>query len=104
MLANLDDPTIRENLSLLSPQRRMRVAAFVESGDIPDPLEPEFVEAFREVLSGLVKVVVTTEDVRTALLAGGSPASPAEMVARFVGYMDGLVTGQDAGKVRVVLE
>ena len=104
LLANLDDPVTLENLSLLTPERERRVAAFVEAGEMPDPLEPEFVEAIREVLSGLVKVAVKTEELRAALLAGGSPASPAEMIARFAGYMDSLVKGQDAGKVRVVLE
>ena len=104
LLANLDDPATRENLSLLTPERARRVAAFAQAGDMPDPLEPEFVEALREVLSGLVKVAVTTEELRAVLLAGGSPASPAEMIARFAGYMDSIVKGQDARKVRVVLE
>ena len=78
--------------------------AFVAEGELPDPLDPEFVEALQEVLSGLVKVVVTAEDLKAALLAGGSPASPAEMKKRFEGYLDGLVKGEEPAKVRVVLE
>ena len=104
LLVNLDDPATRENLSLLQPERAARVSAFVEEGELPDILEPEFIEALQEVLSGLVKVVVTTEDLKAALLAGGSPASPAEMKARFGGYLDGLAKGEDPAKVRVVLE
>lgn len=104
LLANLDDPATCENLSLLQPERRERIDAFVREGVLPDPLEREFVEALREVLSGLVKVVVDTGDLRAALLAGGSPASPAELKARFEGYLDGLVKGQDPDKVRVVLQ
>ena len=104
LLVNLDDPATRENLSLLQPERAARVNAFVEKGDLPDALEPEFVEALHEVLSGLVKVVVSAEDLKAALLAGGSPASPIEMKARFEGYLDGLAKGDDPAKVRVVLE
>ena len=104
LLTNLDDPATRENLSLLQPERAARVSAFVEKGELPDALEPEFVEALQEVLSGLVKVVVTAEDLKAALLAGGSPASPIEMKARFEGYVDGLARGEDPAKVRVVLE
>ncbi len=104
LLANLDDPVTRENLSLLQPDRAKLVTAFVEEGELPDPLGPEFVEALQEVLSGLVKVVVTAEDLKAALLAGGSPASPAEMKARFEGYLDGLARGEEPSKVRVVLE
>ena len=104
LLVNLDDPATRENLSLLQPERAKRVNAFVAEGELPDPLAPEFVEALQEVLSGLVKVVVTAEDLKAALLAGGSPASPAEMKKRFEGYLDGLAKGEEPAKVRVVLE
>ena len=104
LLANLDDPATRGNLPLLQPERAARVSAFVEKGELPEALEPEFVEALQEVLSGLVKVVVTTGDLKAALLAGGSPASPIEMKARFEGYVDGLARGEDPAKVRVVLE
>ena len=104
LLVNLDDPATHENLSLLQPERATRVSAFVAEGELPDVLEPEFVEALQEVLSGLVKVVVTAEDLKAALLAGGSPTSPTEMKARFEGYLDGLAKGEDPAKVRVVLE
>lgn len=104
LLANLDDRTTLENLALLQPERRNRVDAFAKDGVLPDLIEPEFIEALREVLSGLVKVVVTTDDLKAALLAGGSPASPAEMKARFASHLDSLAKGQDPGKVRVVLE
>ena len=104
LLANLDDPVMRENLSLLQPERANRVNSFVAEGELPDPLEPEFVEALQEVLSGLVKVVITAENLKTALLAGGSPASPAEMKKRFEGYLDDLTKGEEPAKVRVVLE
>ena len=104
LLANLDDPAMHEILSLLQPEREKRVAAFIKMGTLPDPLEQAFIEAVQEVLSGLVKVVVKTEDLRAALLAGGSPASPAEIKARFERYIDDLSRGQEVLKVRVVLE
>ncbi len=103
-LADLDDPAIRENLSLLEPEHRKRVEAFAKKGALPDPLEPEFIKALREVLSGLGKVVVKTEDLRAALLAGGSPARPDEMKRPFESYLYGLTKGKKPAKVRVVLE
>jgi len=56
------------------------------------------------VLSGLVKVVVKTEDLREALLKDGSPATPEEMKRRFEEYLDELTKGNEPGKVRIVLE
>ena len=104
LLANLDDPATRENLALLTPEHRRRIDAFVEAGELPDPLERDFVETLGEALSGLVKVVVKDGDVRAALLDGGSPARPAEMKRRFERYLDGLAKGAEPDKVRLVLE
>ena len=104
LLTNLGDPATRENLSLLQPEHKKRIVAFTEKGELPDSLDPDFIEAVREVFSGLVKVVVTTADLKAALLDGGSPASPAEMKKRFDGYLDHLAKGKEQAKVRVVLE
>ena len=104
LLANLNDPAPRENLSLLKAERRKQVDAFVKEGELPDPLEQDFTQALQEVLSGLVKVVVKTEDLRAALLAGGLPANPDEMKKRFESYLDGLAKGKEPAKVRLVLE
>ena len=102
--ANLRDPLTERNLSLLQDERRERLAIFLESGELPETVELEFVEALREVLSGLVKVVVTAADLKSALLEGGSPASPPEIKARFDHYLSRLCGEKDPAKVRVVLE
>ena len=44
------------------------------------------------------------EELRNALLAGGSPATPAELKKRFDEYLDGLAKGKEPGKIRIVLE
>ena len=104
LLANLEDPTTRENLSLLKPEAQKQVNSFMTKGELPDTLDQDFIQALQEVLSGLVKVVVKVEDLRAALIAGGSPASPAEMRKRFERYLDDLTKGKEPSKVRVVLE
>lgn len=104
LLANLDDPATRENLSLLKPEPRVLVDGFIKKRALPDDLDPHFLHALQEVLSGLTKVSVKTADLRNALLLGGSPATPTEMRKRFEEYLDGLVKGQEPGKVRIVLE
>ena len=58
----------------------------------------------QEVLSGLIPVTVKTDNLRAALLAGGSPVTPAEMKKRFDAYLDDLTRGKEPGKVRIVLE
>ncbi len=104
LLANLDAPSTSENIALLDPERRAPVEAFLRAGELPEPLTPEFIDGARAVLSGLVKVETNIDDVRTALLDGGSPAAPNEMKQRFATYVDDLTKGEDPAKVRIVLE
>jgi len=104
LLANLEDPTTKGNLSLLKPEPRKLVDGFIKKRTLPDDLDQDFIHALQEVLSGLTKVSVKIADLRDALLSGGSPATPAEMRKRFEEYLDGLTKGKEPGKVRIVLE
>lgn len=57
-----------------------------------------------DVLSAFTKVSVKIADLREAMLAGGSPATPAEMKKRFEKYVDELTKGHEQAKVRIVSE
>ena len=104
LLTNLGDPTTKENLDLLRPESKKLVNGFIKKQALPDDLGQDFIHALGEVLSGLQKVSVKAVNLRTALLSGGSPATPAEMKKRFEDYLDELTKGKEPGKVRIVLE
>lgn len=104
LLGNLEDPVTKGNLSLLKPEPRKLVDDFIKKRSLPDDLDHDFIRALQEALSGLTKVAVRIADLRTALLSGGSPATPAEMRKRFEEYLDKLTRGKEPGKVRIVLE
>ena len=104
LLDNLEDPTTQQNLSLLKPAPRKIVDAFLTARALPEEVNHDFVAALQEALSGLSKVIVTTEGLRTALLAAGSPATVTELKKRFDDYLVEIVKGKDPSKVRIVLE
>lgn len=104
LLANLEDPTTKQNIELLKAKPKKLVQQIVADRGLPDPLSQDLIHALKEVLSGLVKVQVTSDQLRTALLSGGSPATPAELKKRFDDYLDTLTKGQEPGKVRIVLD
>lgn len=104
LLANLEDPTTKGNLALLKAGPRKLVDGFMKKKALPDDLTQDFIQAMKEALSGLTKVSVKMDDLRAAILAGGSPATPAEMKKRFEEYLDQLTKGKEPGKVRIVLE
>jgi hypothetical protein len=104
LLADLADPTTQQNLDLLKDKPKKLVRQFVKDQTLPEPLSQDFIHALKEVLSGLVKVPLTTDQLRAALLAGGSPVTPAEMKKRFEELLETLTKGKEPGKVRIVLE
>ena len=104
LLVNLEAPATREHLDLLQPEPKNLVNGFIKKKELPERIDQDFIQALSEVLSGLDKVSVKIDDIRTALLSGGSPITPAEMKKRFENYLDTLTKGKDSDKVRIVLE
>jgi hypothetical protein len=104
LIANIEDPTTKQNLKLLKSGERKAVEQFLKDGTLPEKLEQGFISILSEALSGLVPVTIKTDDLRNALLEGGSPATAAEMEKRFKEYLGKLTKGKDVGKVRIILE
>jgi hypothetical protein len=104
LVDNLEDPIIQSNFELLKDQSRKIVTGFAETKTLPEFVTPEFIGAVQEALSGLEKVNVAQEDIRSALLQGGSPATPDDLRKRFETFLNERCRGKDATKLRFVVE
>lgn len=104
LLNDLDDPVTQENLELLKPAARGLVDHFTSSKILPDPATPDFVAAVQEVLSGLDRIDVTSDDIKDALLRGGSPATPEDLRRRFESFLVDRCKGKDITKLRFVVD
>jgi len=102
---NLEDPLTQANLQeVVKPEYRARIETFLSDQHLPEPIDNEFIAAVQEALAGLVKITVRLEDLKSALLKGGSPISPADYRKRIDEHLAELLKGKDPGKVRIVLE
>lgn len=104
ILNNLEDPITKANMDLQKPDDKKLLESFLEPRELPMPMENNFVHALKEVLSGLIKVTINTDDLQKALGISEGPAAPAEMKKRFEQYIEQLTRGKDPAKVRIVLE
>ena len=104
LIDNLEDPVTRSKLELLQETERAALQNFMATRRLPEPLDNAFVQALKDVLSGLVKVSLTATDLQNALRQSGGPATPEEMKRRFAEYVDKQIRGQDPSKVRIVME
>jgi len=101
---NLSDPTVAGQLGLLEASKKGVVESFMGSGELPNPVSDEFIDAMREVLGGLDRVAVDPGAMTEALKRGGMPVKAAELRERFNGWLDEITRGKDPSKVRIVIE
>jgi hypothetical protein len=104
LIGNLEDPITQANLNLLKIEERKNIEEFINSGELPTPVDSNFVYSLKEVLSGLIKVAVKSQDLQQALQLDQGPTTPIEMKKRFEEYIDRLTQGKDQAKVRIVIE
>jgi len=104
LLENLEDPFTQDSLGLLPPASKKQIDAFLASRKLPEPLTQEFANAVQEALSGLEKIAVKGDEIKQALLQGGSPATPDDLRKRFDTFMNERCKGKDATKLRFVIE
>lgn len=101
---NLEDPVTRSKLELLPEADRSALQGFMTTRKLPPLPDNTFVQALKDVLSGLVKVSITVGDLQNALRQKGGPATPDEMKRRFAEFVDRQSKGYDQAKVRIILE
>lgn len=104
LLGELGKPEIRAKLDLIHDRHRQVIEAFLAAGTLPDPLQEDFRPAVQEALSGLERIDLTADQIKQALLAGGSPATAAELRSRFERLLAECGKGKDTGKLRFVVD
>ena len=104
LLNDLEDPVVQNNFSLLKENHRKLLEEFLKARELPDEIGGDFLQAVREALTGLSKIQVKPQELKKALIPDGSPATAVEFRERFGQFMDDVLKGKDAAKVRLVLE
>jgi predicted RNA-binding protein len=104
LLGNLNDPWVKKNMELLKNSDRNLLDTFIKSGKLPSPINDDFIIVLKEALSKLDKVTITIDDIRRILQRSGGPVTPGELKDCFSKYIDTLIQGKEATKVRIVVE
>ena len=105
LLENLEDPFTQASLGLLPDASKKLINAFLSSRALPDPVTSEFANAVQMALVGLEKVVVKADEIKQALLLGGSPATLKDVRERFEAFLKERCKGkEDPEKLRFIVE
>lgn len=104
LLNNLDDPMTQANVKeLLHANDKQVIQSFIDSKELPDPVDGNFVQTLKTILAGLQKVPVKKSDLLKVLSDLG-PSTPDDIKRAVIDYVDSLTKGKDPAKVRIVVE
>jgi hypothetical protein len=101
---NLRDASMQENIHMLADKDRTGIEQFLQSGDLPEKISYQFLDALRDALHGLEKVTLDGGDFLLALTKPGMPCTPGEFEDRFRKLLIEQITGKDPKKVRIQID
>lgn len=103
LLNALSEATVQDGFALLSQQKRKALNKFIDEKTLPDQIPNALLEALKEVLNGLKKVVIASDSFMAELKDFG-PMKLNEFKACVERMIDNAVKGEDQTKVRLVVE
>lgn len=105
ILANFEDPIVSDKAELLGNSAGKReLTAFTQSRVLSEEISPACVQALREVLTVLERVMATDTGLRNTLTKGGMPCAIDELNSRFNAHVERMAEGTDPSRIRVVGE
>ena len=104
LLNNLDDQMTQADVNqLLQDDDKKVIQSFMDSKELPDSVDGNFVQTLKTILAGLQKVSVQKADL-LKIISDLGPSTPDEIKRAVSNYVDSLIKGKDPSKIRIVLE
>lgn len=102
LLDNLRTAEMGEQIDLLEPADAKAVRTFVESEELPSPVDDAFAKALDQVFRRFEVRRINAAEVWNALFPENTPTTVSEARERFAEYLDALVGKSSADKIRLV--
>ncbi|KAA0956132.1 ATP-binding protein [Planococcus sp. ANT_H30] len=103
LLANFNDPSVKENISLLKPEQQQFVDALIANQAFTLPLDIRLIQAINDLLKGIHKVEVSISDIEE-MMANGHPLAVDELRKRFEDLLTKKVGATSTNRVRIMLK
>jgi hypothetical protein len=104
LIEMLEDPTAQSSIELMAGESKKIIEDFLAKRRLPARVDDKFVKACDMALTGLVRVRVDIDSLRTSLVQDGGPATMSQLKERLEKHLSDLVKGNDPDKVRIVFE
>lgn len=101
---NLDDPTCRTNIALLTATQQKLITDFIATHTLPNTDIKVFAATVNEVFRGFTAKRISLPDLYRMLRLADGAVTPAELKRRLDAWVDELIAGKDPDRVRIIID
>ena len=99
----IEDPEVRQNIVFLKREQQNSLKPLIEDKRLPQKIDGTFISAINDLVEGLEKLEVTLKDIENKVFGNG-PSTVEDLKKRFMDFIDEIVRGKDAARVRIILK
>ena len=103
LLSELEDPSSKASLALLTPEACALLQQFVDARQLPNEITDGFTNAVNTVLKGLKRREIHAQDFARTVLGDSVPLKPEEVQTRFEKWLKERIGHDDQTAVRFIL-
>lgn len=102
LLNNFNDPEIKQNVSMLTPEQQQLIQEFVTNKQFVLPIDVKLIQAIKELLQGIEKIELNMSDVIN-MMGNGNPLTIEDLRARFEKVIRERVGNSSGSNIRIML-
>lgn len=103
ILTNLNDPSVKESISLLSASQQQLINNFITTKSFELPIDLRLLETINDLLKGIHKEVIEIEQV-VKMMGDGNPLTVEEVRKNFDMLIRALVGNESINRVRIMVK
>ena len=99
----VSDPTLSDQMQYLTSEQQKRLKAFIETAELPEPVDTYFVDAVKKYIDGFDVVTIDSDQLLDTLIKRG-PCNEEEFRKVLDEMVNKAIRGKDKSKLRIVVK
>jgi len=99
----VSDPTLSDQMQYLTAEQQSRLKAFIDTAELPEPVDVYFIEAVKKYITGFDVVTIDSAKLLETLIKRG-PCNEDDFRKAFNDLLSQAIRGKDKSKLRIVVK
>ena len=103
LINTFNDPELKQNIELLNKEQQLLVRSLLERGEFSLPIDVKLIQAIKELLEGIERVEISTDEV-LQVMGNGNPLTVEALRSNLERLVRSKVGVTPTSKVRIMLK